>query len=395
MAVAWMAVALTLAGGGDRTAPRIELSGPLASHAGGRVARGDHRLDVCATDRDSGVVRVTATVDGERFDARERRCPRGGCSMRRKLFFRTTDHPGGDTRLVIRAFDRAGNHTRRSLRFRTPCCIHSRVDDIGMLDPRFELRVGRVDGQNVDILGYDPETGEIVARGGGELGRVPSHSDVVVGDVTGDRLADVVAHAGGRLLVALSDGLDFDPPVDWGPWPAGADVQLASLHRRRGRDIVGRSGETIRVLAGRGERPRVWGRLGRAYDYRVGDVSGDGVADLIALRRGAVYVGRARHGAFGRLVRFGSWRMPGVPQARDMHGDRRVDLVAVDSKGTLRVAAATRNGFEPPRFWGHVRTPVRDVAVADFDLFGTADVLVRDRAGRLSFYSTWSVPPTP
>lgn len=124
----------------------------------------------------------------------------------------------------------------------------------------------------------------------------------------------------------------------------------------------------------------------------VGDVTGDGKADMVARVRAtgvtAVYPGNGS-GQFGAAVRPNSTRFASVDQlfgATDVTGDGRNDLVARDAttKRLYYYRGTNRGWFRARRLmsrdWSH---STMSIGTGDMTGDGNADVVVRERTGRL------------
>lgn len=163
---------------------------------------------------------------------------------------------------------------------------------------------------------------------------ISDDSPVLIGDVNGDKKADIVAigaagmpNAGG-VYVGLSTGGFFD---FW----AGSTSP---------------------------------GKISNRSPVLLGDVNGDGKSDLIAIgaegmaNAGVVYVGLSD----GKGFSYWSWRSPSsvissgsVVRAADVNGDGKTDLIAIGApgsgnRGTVYVAFSNGEGFN---FWNWTSAP--------------------------------------
>jgi hypothetical protein len=186
------------------------------------------------------------------------------------------------------------------------------------------LLLGDVNGdRRADLVCQHPTTGAVqvaLARPGGRFTRVdwrgrlamcrPAHARVQVGDVNGDSRADLVCQdpATGRATVALARARGRFPTVD--------------------------ARSTPRLCAARGT------------ELRLGDVTGDGRADLVChdTPTGHVWLAEARSRArypaltWQRNLGFCPGR-PGRWQVADVNGDGRTDLLCHDpATGHLHIA---------------------------------------------------------
>ncbi|MFE6223725.1 FG-GAP-like repeat-containing protein [Streptomyces sp. NPDC057854] len=202
-------------------------------------------------------------------------------------------------------------------------------------------------------------TGAVSARIAGVGNKFATTSLFVpVGDLNGDRCADVYARVGDQLRAYR---------------PGCGKVLTAS---------------SPYTLVGSG-----WG----GYDVLTssGDVNGDGYADLVARQasRGDVYFygGTATHALKAR-VRIGTnWKLyKKIVGAGDLNGDGRGDLLGLDSAGVLWRYYGTSTGGVTARVkvgggWGGYSALV---GVGDLSGDGRADLLARDTAGKLWRYAS-------
>ncbi|MFE7599790.1 FG-GAP-like repeat-containing protein [Streptomyces sp. NPDC057494] len=201
-------------------------------------------------------------------------------------------------------------------------------------------------------------TGALSARIAGTGTAFPTTAVLVpVGDLNGDRCADVYAKVGDQLR-AYRPG-------------CGKVVSAASPYT-----VVGSGWAQYDVLTS------------------PGDVNGDGFADLVARQAstGDVYVvgGTADHRLKAR-VRIGTnWKLyKKLFGAGDLNGDGRGDLLGVDASGVLWRYSSTATGGVTARLkvgpgWGGYSSLV---AVGDLSGDGRADLVARDTAGKLWRYS--------
>ncbi|MEU3609303.1 FG-GAP-like repeat-containing protein [Streptomyces sp. NPDC035033] len=179
-----------------------------------------------------------------------------------------------------------------------------------------------------------------------------------VGDLNGDRCADVYARVGDQLRAYR---------------PGCGKVLTAS---------------SPYTLVGSG-----WG----GYDVLTssGDVNGDGYADLVARQAstGDVYFygGTATHALKARVRIGANWKLyKKIVGAGDLNGDGRGDLLGLDSAGVLWRYYGTSTGGVTARVkvgggWGGYSALV---GVGDLSGDGKADLLARDTAGKLWRYAS-------
>ncbi|MFD0078325.1 FG-GAP-like repeat-containing protein [Streptomyces sp. NPDC127166] len=200
-------------------------------------------------------------------------------------------------------------------------------------------------------------TGALSARIAGTGTKFATSSVFVpVGDLNGDRCADVYARVGDQLR-AYRPG-------------CGKVVSASSPY----------------TLVGSG-----WGQ----YDVITssGDVNGDGYADLVVRQAstGDVYFygGTADHRVKARVKIGANWKLyKKLVGAGDLNGDGRGDLLGVDAAGVLWRYYGTATGGVTARVkvggWGAYSSLV---GVGDLSGDGRADLLARDTAGKLWRYS--------
>ncbi|WP_282697558.1 FG-GAP-like repeat-containing protein [Streptomyces sp. CC208A] len=181
---------------------------------------------------------------------------------------------------------------------------------------------------------------------------------VPVGDLNGDRCADVYVRVGDQLR-AYRPG-------------CGKVVSASSPY----------------TLVGSG-----WG----IYDVLTspGDANGDGYADLIARQASTgdmyFYAGTADHRLRSRVKIGNNWKLyKKIVGAGDLNGDGRGDLLGLDSAGVLWRYYGTSTGGVTARVrvgggWGVYSALV---GVGDLSGDGRADLLARDTAGRLWRYAS-------
>ncbi|MFH9741528.1 FG-GAP-like repeat-containing protein [Streptomyces roseolus] len=181
---------------------------------------------------------------------------------------------------------------------------------------------------------------------------------VPVGDVNGDRCADVLARVGDQLR-AYRPG-------------CGKVVTASSPY----------------TLIGSG-----WGQ----YDQLTspGDVNGDGYVDLVARQASTgdmyFYAGTATHAVKARVRIAADWKLyKRVVGAGDLNGDGRGDLLGVDAAGVLWRYYGTATGGVTARAqvgggWG---TYSALVGVGDLSGDGRADLVARTTDGKLYRYAS-------
>ncbi|GHG21244.1 FG-GAP-like repeat-containing protein [Streptomyces hydrogenans] len=220
-----------------------------------------------------------------------------------------------------------------------------------------------------DVLAMDTAGAVSLYRGtgtGGVSSRIAGSGNkfatgslfVPVGDLNGDRCADVYVRVGSELR-AYRPG-------------CGKAVTASSPY----------------TLVGSG-----WS----GYDVLTspGDVNGDGYADLIARQASTgdmyFYGGTASHVLKARVKIAADWRLyKRIVGAGDLNGDGRGDLLGVDAAGVLWRYFGTSTGGVAPRVkvgggWGVYSALV---GVGDLSGDGRADLLARTADGKLYRYSS-------
>jgi hypothetical protein len=160
---------------------------------------------------------------------------------------------------------------------------------------------------------------------------------VAVGDLNGDDdLEIVVGTAAGRVFAFHSDGTLLPGwPVDLG---TGADtfVSIGALGPPSPRAVVVCSGTVLRVYSHDGQDlSPAWGTAVGAYSSpaAIGDVDGDGTAEIITRQPGSIHVHRLGFNIAQAFRLFSTETLTGMPALAD-----------IDENGDLEIAVGTTEG---------------------------------------------------
>ena len=218
-----------------------------------------------------------------------------------------------------------------------------------------------------------------------------------VADVNGDGMADIIGFARGGVAVSLATGGGhFAAPtgeigafgVGAGGWTSQNEYprELADVNGDGMADIVGfaRGGVAVSLATGGGHFAAPTGEIGAfgfgaggwtsqdEYPRMVGDVNGDGMADIVGFSRGGVAVSLATGGghfaaptgeigAFG--VGAGGWTSQNEypRELADVNGDGMADIVGF-ARGGVAVSLATGGG--------HFAAPTGEIGAFGFGAGG-------------------------
>jgi hypothetical protein len=190
-------------------------------------------------------------------------------------------------------------------------------------------------------------------------------------EVTGDGLPDLVGIKNDRLLYRAGLGnVAFSDPVDVGP--AGSSLFAEDLDGDGDEDLV--TGTSIYL---RGPSGFLLGDPLPEILHAAGDLTGDGHADLIALKAASIAVFRGNGDAtFAPAFTLPSGSAPVDMAMGDLDGNGRLDLVAVHS-GSRVAAIYLDHLFDDPVRLTRVMAPgtASDVVLADLNGDGFLDVV--------------------
>ncbi len=212
---------------------------------------------------------------------------------------------------------------------------------------------------------------------------VDNYATIRMGDLNGDGRADVCGRANAGVVCALSNGTGFGDATTWSSVPSDANgwnspgqyttLRLADVNGDGKADLCGRGADGVDCWLSDGTRfdrafagPR-WGNSSgwnSAKYYgtlRMGDVNGDGKADLCAraaagtlcwLSDGASFATRVEGPVWSNDAGFGAMRYWSTMRLADVNGDGKADL-CIRTSDELRCHFSTGSGFgEPVRVAG-------------------------------------------
>jgi hypothetical protein len=220
--------------------------------------------------------------------------------------------------------------------------------------------------------------------------------DVLAGDFNGDGRTDYVGRVlqTGEIWVALSNGSSFTSTLwtKWNPNVTWADVRVGDFTGKGKDDLVGRVVQTgeIWVATSTGssfvnKKWDSWNPQATWVDTQVGDFNGDGKADYAArdLGTGAWWVGVSTGSSFNTSpVPWTMWNNQVTwvdVRVGDFTGDGMADIVGrVQQTGQIWVGQSTGTSFKN-LLWTTWNAGVTwaDVLVGDFTGDGKADLVGR------------------
>jgi hypothetical protein len=331
----------------------------------------------------------------------------------------------GEPALVLPAFGAGdGWHADRNPRLVADVNGDGRDDIVGFADDGVVVALARFEP------GYGPAFSEPklwLDAFGHQAGRWRAGRHVrLLADVDADGMHDIIGFGEDGVSVALSLGDRFAQPERWSeefaadPTDDGRPPALADVDGDGLLDIVQFTEEGVRVARGSGrdfQPSSLWGAafgdgewLVGLHPRLLGDVSGDGRADIVGFHDAGVFVGLSTGADFSPPARWldalgtedgfdSQDRFPRV--LADVDGDAHADILAFARQGVL-LARSTGDGFTAPELvltefspgWDPREAPRQ---VADVDDDGCADIVGFHDAGVLVSLSVGDgfTPPTP
>jgi REP element-mobilizing transposase RayT len=198
-----------------------------------------------------------------------------------------------------------------------------------------------------------------------------------VGDVNGDGMADLVGFGQNGVWVSLSTGSSFPAPTRWVQafdlahgWTVQDYVRTVGDVNGDGMaDLVGFGQNGVWVSLSTGSSfpaPTRWvqafdlahGWTVQDYVRTVGDVNGDGMADLVGFGQNGVWVSLSTGSSFPAPTRWvqafdlaHGWTVQDyVRTVGDVNGDGKDDLVGFGQYGVF-ISISTGSGFPAPTKW--------------------------------------------
>ncbi|MBI4861683.1 MAG: protein kinase, partial [Candidatus Riflebacteria bacterium] len=254
-------------------------------------------------------------------------------------------------------------------------------------------------GQQEGLVGF--ASGRLVAldlAGRRQLFEVddqePGTADPVAVDLDGDRAAEIVTVAEGRLVVR---GGKLHRPM----WAVDASknasqIVVADIASDEAPEVVVGASDRVEAFCGRTGR-RLWvldvrvrGKLS-AVHLAAGDTTGDGLAEVVILGEQSVL---AISGSTGRSLWTHSPLRRATGWASDLDGDGRCEVVAATEQSLVVLDGQT--GLIR---WSVLKdSPVTDPILADVDGDRLPDILITRGAGQLEAYrgldgqELWALP---
>ena len=191
-----------------------------------------------------------------------------------------------------------------------------------------------------------------------------NHGTIRMGDVSGNGMADICARANARIYCWLADGDGFEQRID-GPELSNADgfddiryfstIRLADVTGDGRADICVRTPDDFRCYPSQGDGfgdpiigPSMsddsgWGVPWHYGTIRMGDITGDGRADLCARRNAGFACWPSEGDGFGSRIDGPQWS--NANGWRDLKYWSTIELVDIDGDGLADVCARGPDGI--------------------------------------------------
>jgi trimeric autotransporter adhesin len=232
----------------------------------------------------------------------------------------------------------------------------------------------------------------------------PLPTGIAVADVTGDGVPDLIVGLGTSGPSPLSSQIavlegdvsgSFAQPPGFDVGFFGGRIVSSDLNRDGHMDLLvaADNGVSVSLSDGKGwflPPSQIALPTGYAFaDFTVGDVNGDGIADLIEFEQNVgkifVFPGDGR-GNFGSAVVTTVGHQITFLASADFKGNGRIDLLITDGSSAISILSGQANyGFAAPvQVTGAIQP--RSVTVADFNRDGKKDFVVAGSAQSISVY---------
>ena len=214
----------------------------------------------------------------------------------------------------------------------------------------------------------------------------------LLGDIDGDGKADLVALGDGYIGVLRARDNSIQAFGNYETWwhdtfDGGLGTMLGDIDGDGKADLVGIGYGYVGVIRSTGGgfgnyETGLWDWFWGNYGTLLGDVDGDGKADLVALIDGSVAVRRATGATAGNPLfgdyetwYYGTFYGTRASFLRDVDGDGKADLVSL---GDDNVTVIRSNGFgfgSPEIWWGSGFSGTHGAFIGDIDGNGKADLV--------------------